>query len=66
MTRKLDEGAISQIERALTERFGDPIANVVIPKPIGPTLCEGCGCMQELEEEEEACSECGMMQDELY
>lgn len=64
MTRKLDEGTVSQIERALTERFGDPIAVGIAPKPIVPTLCEGCGCMQQLDEEE-TCSECGMMAPEL-
>lgn len=64
MTRKLDEANLKQIERTLAERFGDPIDGVVLPQLVEASLCEGCGCMKELEEEE-TCNQCGMMTTEL-
>ena len=63
MTRKLNESVVSEIERALTERFGDPLTEVR-PMIAESLTCEGCGCMKQLEEEE-TCNQCGMMQTEL-
>lgn len=64
MTRKLDEASRKKIEQALSERFGDPIIGVQMPRLVEAALCEGCGCMKQLEEEE-ACSECGTMEAEI-
>lgn len=64
MTRKLTESGLKQIEQTLIERFGDPIIGVELPRLTEASVCEGCGCMKELEEEE-TCSQCGTMATEL-
>lgn len=62
MTRKLDENAISRLERTLAERFGDPLT-AVRPIIIESCTCNQCGGMMELEGD--TCSECGTMEPEL-
>ena len=55
MSTKLDD-----MERMLQERFGDPLVAEIRPTLNESLVCEGCGCMQQMEEAD-TCSECGMM-----
>ena len=60
MARRLDEGKATQLARALTERFGDPIPVTIVESPQGPLACEACGRLSE-EMDGDVCSQCGSM-----
>ena len=61
MAHRLDEGTVRQLERALSERFGDPLTTVIQEAPIaGPLTCDKCGFMAE-GDDSTTCQNCGAM-----
>ena len=60
MAHRLDEGTVQQLEKALNERFGDPLTSVIREAPVaGPLTCDKCGFMAE--DDGLTCQNCGAM-----
>ncbi len=65
MAHRLDEGTVQQLEKALNERFGDPLSTVIQEAQVAePTTCNKCGFMAE--DDGMTCQNCGSMPSSLY
>jgi len=65
MAHRLDEGTVQQLEKALNERFGDPLSTVIQEVQVAePATCNKCGFMAE--DDEMTCQNCGSMPSSLY